>query len=119
VADKTPPPDLFTLLGDLARQLGHVWPGYDFVVVGRPRRKDLLPVRMPCPPAPAAVDPDSTAGNILTALDESDTPMTTRELSYAATGGPPTGAVKRTVRALVDSARVKELPTNPRTYELV
>jgi len=108
---------LFELLAEVGREFGVIYPGWTFELVGH--QAGYRSIRLPCPKPPPNVEEDSLAGNILTALDEADERSTIRELSFAATGGAPTGAVKRAVRKLVEAGVVKEHPTTPRTYERV
>lgn len=104
------------LLAELQGICALYWPGIRLTLVGEVAGQEVL--RLVCPPELPAVDEDSIAGQLLAALREAGDPMTLREASYAAIGGPPHGGVKRSMKKLVESGRVRQLPTDPITYDL-
>lgn len=108
-------PVLPAKLRELADLLHPDYPGMTVVLVGLVDGREVM--RLPCPVRPPDIAADSLAGELLKALDEADQPITMREWSVRATGGAPTGAVKRRARELVNSGLVTEFPTEPRTYE--
>ena len=118
---------LICLLAEVRRLIAVAYPDHEPYLVAYPKKDGGRVLRLLCPdlyvdpPAPTPDPPPADGSNadlIRTVLEEADRPLTVVEIGFKATGGEPTGALRKALRKMVADKIVTEHPGPPKTYEL-